>query len=292
MRVFLLDFNTQLTEPFVTKVLLMFCENYLRLSYYEDRCAMRRSGEIHVEKYAAANPGLKTEPSRFPCGFCRACKKSRGLKHFIVSAFAVAFIRKRGQFLTLTYNEDSRPGELRHSDFATFMKDLRGYDMTPGVKFRMAGEYGEQKGREHFHALIFNHQYSRANLERAWHEKGFISVAPLTKCRMKYASGYVNKKGFDPASGKRPPYGRSSINLPDGLSVQEVVKMCQIGKLSFDGHNFRVPELYRRRYNLLWRDFKNDRDKLVQCSSLTYETVRGIMRTEEMRRILRKGKRL
>lgn len=290
---YLLDFNTQLTEPLSHKALTVFCENYLRLCDPVDRARMRRSGEIHVEKYLASNPGAKVHPSQYPCGFCPACKKSKGLKHFIVSAYASAFIRKNGQFITLTYNEESRPGELRHSDFATFMKDLRGYDGTPDVKLRMAGEYGEQKGREHFHAIIFNHQYLLEHLERAWHGKGFLTVSPLTKRRMKYASGYVDKAGYDPASGKRPPYGRSSMNLPDGLTPYEIVKMCESGKLPFDGKTFNVPEIYRRRYGGLWKHLSGIRaENRVEKKSLTYESVRGIMRQEELRRALRKTKRV
>lgn len=278
----------------------MFCENKYRFKSPFVRFGMKYFGYIHVEKFfdlCKAEKGFtpKMVDSNYSCGFCRACKKGKGTKNFLVSAYAAHYIRKHGQFVTLTYNEESRPGQLKHSDFAKFRKDLLGYDGTLGTLFRMAGEYGEKKGREHFHVIFFNHRYDRALLERAWHDKGFITVSPLTKGRMKYASGYVDKAGYDPSSGKKPPYGRSSPNLPDGLDPEEILKMCETGRLSFDGQNFAVPELYRRRYKGLWDDRRLERAEYQKAhvkNDFTNFAVRGMMDERDLKMSLRKHKRV
>lgn len=57
-------------------------------------------------------------------------------------------------FVTLTYREEDLPagGELVHRDFQLFMKKLR---KRAAARFFMCGEYGEENGRPHFHAILF-----------------------------------------------------------------------------------------------------------------------------------------
>lgn len=203
---------------------------------------------------------------KFPCGKCRACKLKKANEKMIISIFAANEFKKKGQFLTLTYNDEHRPDGLKHSDFAGFMKRLRKNTSVNGVKMFVAGEYGETSGREHFHVLFYNHKFDIEDVKKAWrdpdtHEDfGFVYDGTLTPKAMKYVSGYINKKGYDPGSGKRPPYGRSSCNLPDGLTGKEIVKMCETGKIHYNGRNFSVPQNWRRRYKKIWDFFKNKRE--------------------------------
>jgi hypothetical protein len=215
----------------------------------------------------------------------------------IISVFAAAEYRKKGQFLTLTYNDDHLPNGLQHADFSSFMKRLRFLDGTPCVKFHVAGEYGEKSGREHFHVLVYNYRYPIELVRRAWN-KGFVHDGTLTPQSMKYVSGYVCKKGYDPGSGKRPPYGRTSVDLPDGLSDQEVLDMCMTGKVQYNGRKFSVPKNWRRRYCHLWRDFFKHRSENALnepvCESLTPKLVSAMMDYREAKFASRrkKGKRV
>ena len=183
----------------------------------------------------------------------------------IVSIFAANEYKTKGQFLTLTFNDEFLPNGLDHIIFAGFMKRLRRLDGTPGVKYHVAGEYGEQSGREHFHVLFYNHKYDIETVKRAWRDVytgrdlGFVYDGTLTPKSIKYVSGYVNKKGYDPGSGKRPPYGRTSCNLPDGLKPSELVKICMTGKVDYNGRKFGVPQTWRRRYRDVWRFFEEKR---------------------------------
>ena len=204
----------------------------------------------------------------FPCGKCRACKLSKANKKMIVSVFAAHEYKTKGQFLTLTFNDKYKPDGLDHSIFSGFMKRLRKRDGTPDVKFFMAGEYGESGDdhREHFHVLFYNHKYDMKDVDLAWSDPitgesyGFTYDGTCTPASMKYVSGYINKKGYDPESGKKAPYGRSSCNILDGLSDQEIDKMCRTGKIQYNGHKFSVPELYRRRYNEKWKEYHDQRE--------------------------------
>lgn len=159
----------------------------------------------------------------------------------------------------MTYNDEHLPNGLYYPDFSGFMKRLRRLDGTPGVKLYVAGEYGEKSGREHFHVLFYNHKYDIELVERAWRDPntdedlGFVHDGTLTPQSMKYVSGYVSKRGYDPKSGKRPPFGRMSVRLPDGLSEDEILDMCRTGLISYNGRKFLVPTNWRRRYHELWK---------------------------------------
>lgn len=205
----------------------------------------------------------------YPCGKCRACRLRKANEKMIISIFAAHEYATKGQFLTLTYNDAHKPDGLKHSDFAGFMKRLRELDGTPDVKYFMAGEYGgdeECTHREHFHVLFYNHRYDMKLVEQAWSEPythesfGFSYDGTLTPQSMKYVSGYVDKKGYDPQSGKRPPYGRSSVNIPDGLTPAELVRCCRNGTVQYNGRTFLFPVKWRKRYKEIWDFFKEERE--------------------------------
>lgn len=257
----------------------------------------------------------------YPCGKCRACRLRKANEKMLVSVFAAAEYKKKGQFLTLTYNDDHKPNGLDHSHFQSFMKKLRELDGTPDVKYFMAGEYGgdeEATHREHFHVLFYNHHYDIDLVQKAWSEPrkrgrkkkgevdpyipfGFVYDGTLTPMSMKYVSGYIDKKGYDPESGKRPPYGRSSVNIPDGLKPREIVRAAKTGKISYNGRIFSFPQKWRRRYKDIWNFFSLDRlemqyDKYKDKKSLSPEQVKAIMDQKESvynaKKAERKKKRL
>lgn len=229
---------------------------------------------------------------KYPCGKCRACKLKKANEKMIISIFAANEFKKKGQFLTLTYKDEYRPNGLKHSDFANFMKRLRRRTGIDGVKMFVAGEYGETSGREHFHVLFYNHKFDIEDIKKAWRDPdthddiGFVYDGTCTPQAMKYVSGYINKKGYDPGSGKRPPYGRSSVLLPDNLKPEEVVKMCQKGRIQYNGLTFSVPGNWRRRYRELWHWFEKQRGEFQEEEyfrekkyekQLTPEQVRAMM---------------
>lgn len=202
---------------------------------------------------------------RFPCGKCRACKLKKANEKMLISVFAAAEFKSKGQFLTLTYNDEHLPNGLQHKDFSGFMKRLRRNTGVDGVKMFMAGEYGSLSGREHFHVLFYNYKFDIEDIKKAWSEPytgvslGFVYDGTLTPKAMKYVSGYIDKKGYDPGSGKRPPYGRSSCFLPDNLSITEIIDMAKTGEVRYNGRVFSVPSLWRKRYHDIWKYFENDR---------------------------------
>lgn len=64
-------------------------------------------------------------------------------------------------FITLTYSPEHLPpnGTLSLRDVQTFIKRLRKYLEPKKIRFFLCGEYGEDFGRPHYHAIIFGHAF-------------------------------------------------------------------------------------------------------------------------------------
>ena len=161
----------------------------------------------------------------------------------------------------------------------------------------MAGEYGEKSGREHFHVLIYNHHYDLELVQEKW-GLGFVYDGTLSQKSIKYVAGYVSKKGYDPESGKRPPYGRMSCNLPDNLSFEEITDMCVYGRVKYNGHDRKVPATWKYRYKEMWDFYKKEREEYRyqqfleqgEKKQLTPDYVRGLMEHRELSRLIKKGR--
>lgn len=114
-------------------------------------------------------------------------------------------------YITLTYSDDKIPTgySLRYPDWQKFMRRLRKHFKGTTIRFYMAGEYGEQFQRPHFHAILFgldfndkqylrkNHNgdnlYTSATLDHLWGH-GLSSVGAATFQSAAYVARYVMKK--------------------------------------------------------------------------------------------------
>lgn len=150
-------------------------------------------------------------------------------------------------FVTLTYNDEHVPadGSLNPYHFTNFMKRLRPRIGNP-IEYFMCGEYGENLGRPHYHALLFGlnfpdrklHSRTKAGqciyvsdaLSGIWGH-GFASIGAVTMESAAYCARYTFKKIYgskaskhytriDPQTGEitrlRGEYVRMSLKRPIG----------------------------------------------------------------------------
>lgn len=113
-------------------------------------------------------------------------------------------------FITLTYDDDHLPtdGSLHKHHYQKFMKRLRKKYAGKNIRYYHCGEYGDQTKRPHYHACIFNldfsdrTQYTIANgvscdtseiLTDIWGH-GFVTVGDLTFESAAYVARYIMKK--------------------------------------------------------------------------------------------------
>lgn len=133
-------------------------------------------------------------------------------------------------FLTLTYEDSCLPmvhpatGEaldhatLFKNDVTQFLKSLRWhwseYFGHVGIRFFMAGEYGDLSMRPHYHMIVFNlpipdlKVYKKSALEdtyytsdiinRIWH-KGYVVIGHVTQASAGYTARYTLKKINQPS---------------------------------------------------------------------------------------------
>lgn len=144
------------------------------------------------------------------CGQCPGCQMARS-KEWAIRCIHEAQMHYENCFITLTYREEDVPrcGSLIKKHFQDFMKRLR---KNSGVKMRYfhCGEYGEKRGRPHYHALLFGYRpedlalafegaegpvYTSPFLEKTW-GKGFVTVGEVNFKSAAYVARYVLKKAF------------------------------------------------------------------------------------------------
>lgn len=188
-----------------------------------------------------------------PCGQCVGCRLERS-RQWAVRCLHEASLYERNCFITLTYNNDFLPDDrsLHYVDFQKFMKRLRkrfkGHrilsDGTAPIRFYMAGEYGENYGRPHYHACIFNFDFMdkyhyltspsgskvfrSPSLEELWTDPasgqslGFSSIGAVNFNSAAYVARYIMKKingdladdhYFDSSTGvyRTPEFNKMSL---------------------------------------------------------------------------------
>ncbi len=183
------------------------------------------------EYYESKKISFRNIPTRekieIPCGHCIGCK----LDHASMWATRITMESKCWKFncfVTLTYNNPNLPlsekglKTLKKKDLQDFLKRLRYYEegkeewahpitgeIEKPIRYFACGEYGDKKGRPHYHLAIFNWQpddlkkykmnkygdqnFTSKSLKKIW-GKGFVVVEELNFNTASYIARYVLKK--------------------------------------------------------------------------------------------------
>lgn len=160
------------------------------------------------------DPKGSGRPLSLPCGKCIGCKMERS-RMWSVRIVHEASLFDKNWFVTLDYAPEHLPASLslEYEDFQLFMKRLRkkwrGDHVCPNgeqaIRFFVAGEYGAQYHRPHWHVILFNldipdkvefhnETYRSSELERLW-GKGHAVIGSVTARSAAYVAGYTLFKG-------------------------------------------------------------------------------------------------
>lgn len=153
------------------------------------------------------------KPLTIPCGQCIGCRLERS-RQWAIRCMHESQLYDDNCFLTLTYNDENLPRDLGldHQHYQLFMKRLR-KKYGKGIRYYMCGEYGDQFGRPHYHACIFNHDfhdkifwkekngnrlYISQELDQLWSDEngplGFATTGGVTFQSAAYVARYITKK--------------------------------------------------------------------------------------------------
>lgn len=154
-----------------------------------------------------------------PCGRCCGCRLERSRQWAVRCMHEAALYGLKNCFITLTFNDEAIAkhlppgGGLSVKPWQDFMKRLR-KKYGPGIRYFHCGEYGENFGRPHYHACLFNHTfddrylwkvvkkeklYRSPSLESLWTDKdglslGHSTVGTVTFNSAAYVARYIMKK--------------------------------------------------------------------------------------------------
>jgi hypothetical protein len=149
----------------------------------------------------------------YPCGSCNACRITRR-QEWTFRIMLEMRSHYYNWFVTLTYRDEDLPegGTLVKEHVQLWMKKIRNHSGA-GIRFFAVGEYGDKKGRPHYHVLIFTNddlevKYGRTGksvgvidsvYHRCWEYGDIVDVCCLLgtgdfRKVAQYVAGYVVKK--------------------------------------------------------------------------------------------------
>lgn len=128
------------------------------------------------------------------CGCCMPCRVTKR-QAWTLRIELEAMLYADNCFCTLTYDDDHLPvnGSINKRDLQLFVKRLR-KNLKRKLRYFGVGEYGDEKGRAHYHLILFNvSQFDLDTIQKSW-DKGRIQVSNLTIERSSYCAKYTTKK--------------------------------------------------------------------------------------------------
>lgn len=162
--------------------------------------------------------GMSVYP--FPCGSCINCRKRKS-QEWATRIFLESKSHKHIAFVTLTYSPEHIPQDynLKPSDLSAFIKRLRRNlerKGAPKIRFFGAGEYGDFRGRPHYHLIIFGLSEKDFDMVHLSWKLGMIDCQAVRDSRSVagYVAAYVTKKMKVSNYGDRvPPFNRQSQGI-------------------------------------------------------------------------------
>lgn len=227
------------------------------LAEYEDN----KTGEIWKKIIFSKNINsvlntISKKIIQIPCGKCFECcnEYSTEWSYRIMNE---STLYENNCFITLTYRDN--PFELKKRDLTLFLKRLRKKIAPLKVRYFACGEYGDKKGRPHFHLILFgwkpndliylqgkgeNVIYTSKLLEQIWN-KGFISVGDLSLKSAKYCAKYMQKAIFKNDNKRVKPFVTMSLKPGIGAKwFENNFKSLDTDKIYIDGNYHKLPRYY------------------------------------------------
>lgn len=199
----------------------------------------------------------------YPCGRCLPClfNRRRLWAHRIMLEAAMY---EDNAFVTLTYDTEKVDGDVfsvepKHTQ--DWLKRLRFAIRPNKLRYYLVGEYGNERGRPHYHAAVFG--FASCRYEKTQYRNGVVRCC--VQCHLvsdtwgfgnvflgtleinsaQYVAGYVTKKmtRFDDPrllSGQHPEFARMSLRPGIGGDFMHEVASTRMA-LNLDSTQADVP---------------------------------------------------
>lgn len=195
----------------------------------------------------SAHQGYSDLEVTVPCGRCTDCRLDYS-RMWATRCMHEAQLHRQNCFITLTYDNEHIPADtsIRKEELRLFWKRWR-KQLKKSVRYFACGEYGEQSGRPHYHAIIFGYDfadklpysqnqdgtylYMSEQLQKLW-GKGFTTVGEVTFQSAAYVARYAMKKRkgkpdtVDPKTGKTNAEYYQRIDKETGEVINIQPEFC------------------------------------------------------------------
>lgn len=264
---------------------------YRPLQAWRGRSGPSGRSSIHFKK----RDSLGIEVT-LPCGQCVGCRLERS-RQWAVRMMHESSLHTDNSFITLTYDAEHVPasGSLDVAHFQDFMKRLRWHYRDRKIRFFHCGEYGENLGRPHYHAMLFGldfadkshysgdgaaRLFTSETLQDLW-PFGFSTVGACTFESAAYIARYVVKKVTGDAAADHyqvmhPITGELTSVAPEYVTMSRRPGIAsdwfrKFGNEVFPsdeviarGHPAKPPRFYEKLFEAAHGDFESVRRKRMR----------------------------
>lgn len=210
---------------------------------------------------------VKSQGAAHPCGQCLFCRINQR-REWVARLLLESSCHSSNQFVTLTYEDGqlptqvipgrpgftaivkhpavaSQPGTLSKTDLQRFFKRLR---KIGAFRYFAVGEYGENRGRPHYHALLFGSDFTDEELKLAWKHghvhQGEVNSASISYC-VEYLIKYRNKKDELLDLRREPEFGVMSRNPGIGQFALGEIRSAIMSSPPLRNGTLLIPDTFR-----------------------------------------------
>lgn len=204
--------------------------------------------------------------SEVPCGSCVGCKISRAREWATRCVHEASFWKSSG-FVTLTYSDDQLPdnASLDQEELQRFFKRLRRARGGRPFKYYACGEYGEKKGRPHYHAIIFGIEPCHCPLSvqaiencgcedrqlviEAWAHGGVDRIGTVNYHSARYTADYIGKTVWkeDQNLPRQRPFHLISLGIGRRFVDKNASQLRETMGVTIGGVPVGLPRYYIQR---------------------------------------------
>lgn len=221
-----------------------------------------------------------------PCGKCMPCRIRRASEWAVRLTQEYAENPGGGLFATFTYDNEHLPekGSLEKREYQLLIKRIRKEVSPLKIKYYGCGEYGEERGRPHYHAIIFGlrcSEESKELLTKCW-GKGLVNLGTVTYNSCRYVAEYISKGMMVGSSvyqlqldGKEPPFALMSQGIGKSYVEKNKKQIIENIGVKLQGKEVGLPRYYRKILGL-------DKEQLAEKAIINQE--------KELKRLMKQCK--
>lgn len=216
----------------------------------------------------------------YACGHCMPCRIQRS-REYATRCMHESLYWSSSSFVTLTYDDDHLPvgGTLEKRDLVLFLKRLR-KAWIETIKYFCSGEYGERKGRPHYHLILFGvppcscsmsvrpDEYcdciGRSVIIDAWGKGGVPRLGTVTYDSCRYTADYITKAIWRPEDlkGRQKPFQKISNGVGAKYCDEHREELLRDLGVTMHGMQVGIPRYYVKRMGVRWSE--NEKDTVKQ----------------------------